>query len=430
MGINEDQERFKAVGEERREDLSKYIKKGDLTQGNNDQIKVPIKIIDLPAFEYNQLDMGGVGQGGDGEPQPGDPVDDGDQPGDGDDPGDGEGEHDYYDMDPEEFAEELDDELGLDLDPKGKQVAEEKEGPMTDMARSGPESTLDFERMWKKGVKRKMAMHFDKDYLRKVLKVADIGPERAYQWACGENIPVSKGWLQTEYRKLSDVEKHKYPSIDAIPGEPDKTPTRRDMKQGVPLRSEDKRHKYPEIIKEYEKNVVVVNIRDVSGSMRKAKRELVERTFTPMDWYLTGKYDKAEFIYIVHDSTAWQVERDEFFGISSGGGTQISSAYELAKEILESEYPFSQWNRYVFCAGDGENRRMDTEKNVVPLIEDIPANLHAYVETTPNSSLGAEHGDALVDHFGTDHDNVVITKVEKSKDVLDAIEKILSREDD
>jgi len=73
--------------------------------------------------------------------------------------------------------------------------------------------------------------------------------------------------------------------------------------------------------------------------MRQKKRELVERTFTPLDWYLQGKYDNAEFVYIAHDADAWEVDREEFFGIRSGGGTRISSAYEVAMERLEEEYP-------------------------------------------------------------------------------------------
>ncbi|MDY7082875.1 MAG: DUF444 family protein, partial [Halobacteria archaeon] len=99
--------------------------------------------------------------------------------------------------------------------------------------------------------------------------------------------------------------------------------------QHVPFRHEDERYRYPEIVEEREAKVVVVNIRDVSGSMGRKKRELVERTFTPLDWYLQGKYEEAEFVYIAHDVNAWQVERREFFGIQSGGGTRISSSYEL-----------------------------------------------------------------------------------------------------
>jgi uncharacterized sporulation protein YeaH/YhbH (DUF444 family) len=209
------------------------------------------------------------------------------------------------------------------------------------------------------------------------------------------------------------------------------TPTRirRDGIEQIPFRREDERYRYPEIIEEREKNVVVVNIRDVSGSMRQKKRELVERTFTPLDWYLTGKYDNAEFVYIAHDADAWEVDREEFFGIRSGGGTRISSAYELAAQKLEEEYPWSEWNRYVFAAGDSENSSNDTEERVIPLMEQIPANLHAYVETQPSgNAINATHAEEVERNF-RDAENVAVAYVTSPEDVIDAIYEILSTED-
>jgi uncharacterized sporulation protein YeaH/YhbH (DUF444 family) len=182
------------------------------------------------------------------------------------------------------------------------------------------------------------------------------------------------------------------------------------------------------VIEKRERNVVVVNVRDVSGSMRETKRELVERVFTPMDWYLTGKYDAAEFHYVVHDAEAWEVDREAFFGIRSGGGTRISSAYERVAEILE-EYPYSEWNRYVFAAGDSENTGADTEKNVIPLMESIDANLHAYVETQPGgTAANARHADEVEATLG-DADNVAVARVSGPEDVSDAIYEILSTEE-
>ncbi|MFC6952915.1 YeaH/YhbH family protein [Halorubellus litoreus] len=433
MGLKDDLDRFREVGEQRREDLAEFIQYGELGASGRDDVRIPIKIVDLPAFEYDKLDQGGVGQG-EGA-QPGDPVGQPQpQPGDGDeegDPGEEGGEHEYYEMDPEEFAEELDEELGLDLDPKGKRVIEEKEGPYTDITRSGPNSTLDFERMFKEGLKRKMAMDFDEEYLKEVLKVDGVGPQTAFEWARGESIPVSKAWLVDAYSKIPDDEKTTWASLEEVEENVDREPIQakiqREGIKHVPFRREDERYRHPEIIEEKEKNVVVVNIRDVSGSMREKKRELVERVFTPLDWYLTGKYDNAEFVYIAHDAEAWQVEREEFFGIRSGGGTKISSAYELAQQLLE-EYPWSEWNRYVFAAGDSENSSNDTEENVIPLMEAIPANLHAYVETQPTgTAINATHAEEVQSHFG-DSENVAVAYVSGPEDVTDAIYDILSTE--
>jgi uncharacterized sporulation protein YeaH/YhbH (DUF444 family) len=434
MGLRDDLERYREVGEQRRQDLAEFIQYGDLGRSRRDQVRIPIKIIDLPEFAYDQRDMGGIGQGEGGTPEPGDPVgqpEDGDEDGD---PGEEGGDHEYYEMDPEEFAEELDEELGLDLDPKGKKVIEETEGDFTDITRTGPTSTLDFEQLFKQGLKRKLAMDFDREYVREVLKIDGWGPARVFEWArTEENLPVSRAWLDEAYAEIPTDERTTYASFEEMDTQVERTDTaqriRREGVEEIPFRREDERYRYPEIVEEREKNVVVVNIRDVSGSMRQKKRELVERTFTPLDWYLQGKYDNAEFVYIAHDAEAWEVEREDFFGIRSGGGTRISSAYELAANRLDEAYPWTDWNRYVFAAGDSENSSNDTEENVIPLMEEIDANLHAYVETQPSgNAINATHAEEVQQHFGTD-DNVAVAYVSSPEDVTDAIYEILSTED-
>jgi uncharacterized sporulation protein YeaH/YhbH (DUF444 family) len=433
MGLKDDIERYREVGEKRREDLAEFIQYGDLGQSRPDSVRIPIKIVDLPEFAYAQQDMGGVGQG---DAEEGDQVDQGDAE-DGDEegePGEDGDDHEYYEMDPEEFAAELDEELGLDLDPKGKKVIEEVEGDFTDITRSGPTSTLDFERLFKQGLKRKLAMDFDRDYVREALKVDGWGPATAFEWARGENIPVSRAWLDDAYAEIPREERSSWDSIEQMEDEVESVSTAQRIRQEgvdqIPFRREDERYRYPEIEEEREKNVVVVNIRDVSGSMRQKKRELVERTFTPLDWYLQGKYDNAEFVYIAHDAEAWEVEREDFFGIRSGGGTRISSAYELAIERLEEAYPWSEWNRYVFAAGDSENSSNDTEENVIPMMERIDANLHAYVETQPSgNAINATHAEEVERHF-RESGNVAVAYVSTPDDVTSAIYEILSTEDE
>ncbi len=435
MGLRDDLERFRTVGEDNRADLADFIQYGDLGQSQADEIKIPVKIVSLPEFEYDRRDRGGVGQGEDGTPDVGQPVGEPQpQPGDGEEdgePGEEGGDHEYYEMDPEEFAQELDEELGLDLDPKGKTVVEEKEGPFTDLTRSGPDSTLDVERMFREGLKRKLAMAFDEDFLREVCKVEGITPREVFEWAREEHLPVSMAWIERAHADVDD-QRGKWDSIEAVESGVEREPVqrriRRDGIDHVPLRREDERYRYPEIVEERERNVVVVNSRDVSGSMRETKRELVERVFTPLDWYLTGKYDNAEFVYIAHDAEAWEVDRENFFGIRSGGGTKISSAYELATDVLK-DYPWSDWNRYVFAAGDSENSSNDTSERVIPMMDEIDANLHAYVETQPSgNAINATHAEELEKHFGTDAEDVAVAYVNSPDDVANAIYEILSTE--
>ncbi len=440
MGLTDDRERFREVGEQRREDLSEFIKHGNLGGSAPDRIRIPIKIVDLPEFEYDRREAGGVGQGEGGQPQPGQPVDaepdEGDEDGD---PGEESGDHDYYEMDPEEFARELDEALGLDLEPKGKRVVEEVEGDFTDTARAGPKGTLDVDEFFKRGLKRHLATDFDEAYVREGLFVAGADVDDVFAWARNGGIPVSRAWIADTAATVADEHDasvaalDRWESFDALDAERDPDPVRHRIRRegldSVPFRREDERYRHPSVIEKRERNVVVINVRDASGSMRESKRELVERVFTPMDWYLTGKYDAAEFRYVVHDAEAWEVDRDEFFGIQSGGGTRISSAYELVAEIVE-EYPFSEWNRYVFAAGDSENAGSDTTQSVIPLMKSIDANLHAYVETQPGGTASnARHADQVEDALG-DADDVAVARVSEPADVTDAIYEILSTETD
>jgi len=442
MGLQHDLERFRSIGEEQRQDLTEFIQHGDLGGSDQETVSIPIKIIDLPEFVYDDQDQGGVGQAS-GQPDVGDPVDvddssdgddgDGNGDGDGDGAGSGGGEHGYYEMDPEEFAKELDEELGLDLDPKGKEVIEEVEGDFTDITRTGPNTMLDFDELFKRGLKRKLAVEFDEDYIREALKVEDVGPRDVFEWARSENIPVGFDWLSAEYEAIPADERITYPDWQTFEATVERTPVGQRIRENgidqVPFRRDDERYRHPEIVTKEQKNVVVINIRDVSGSMDKTKRELVERVFTPMDWYLQGKYDNAEFHYIAHDHDAWEVDREDFFGIQSGGGTKISSAYVLAEELLEA-YPWNEWNRYVFAAGDGENSEDDTRNEVLPRMQDIDANKHAYLEVgeSGHSRHTTSHGDVIKAEF-RDDDGTTVEFVSEPGDVLDAISNILEQPD-
>ncbi len=415
--INRDVRRFKKIGEEHRMDLKEFIKKGKL--GKN--INVPIKIIELPEFVYDKRQMGGIGQG---DAEQGDPVDDGEKSEKPGEPGDESEEHGYYNMDPEEFSKELDDELGLNFEEKGQKVMEVTEGDFNDTRRAGPNSTLDVEHFFKQALKRHAAMYVDIEYIKELLRVKGYGTEKVWKWTTENNIKISKS-------KINDLSKNidnptKYESIDDIDKKLRKVPPKSSYKN-MQFRSEDERYRSPEVIKKPHNNAVVINIRDVSGSMRETKRELVERIMTPLDWYLQGKYDNVEFVYIAHDSKAWKVNREEFFGIKSGGGTKISSSYELLQEEILDDYPWESWNRFIFAAGDGENVKSDTRHKLVPLMKQINATRQAYIQVEPNKNSRLRHaivGDELERAF-KDDDEYRVTRVNDKDDILDSIAEIL-----
>lgn len=418
--IHRDVRRFRQIGEDHRMDLKEFIKHGKLGR----DIQIPIKIIDLPEFVYDQRQQGGIGQG---DAEEGDPVDDGDKDGEGDGqkPGDGEGQHEYYEMNPEDFARELDDELGLNFEEKGQKVVETFEGAFNETRRAGPDSTLDTDHLIKQSIKRHAAMFADEEYIKEMLRVRGYGVKRVWEWARNEGINISKGRIEEISNHIE--ESTKYESTDDIERTLQRIPPRSSYKN-LQFRRDDERYRSPEVVEEPQHNAVVINIRDVSGSMRQDKREFVERVFTPLDWYLQGKYDNVDFVYIAHDATAWVVNRDEFFGIRSGGGTKISSAFQLVQEEILPEYPWESWNRFIFAAGDGENHTNDTENELIPRMKEIKANRQAYVEVQPGSGgLGRRSStvsDDLEQEFHND-ETYRVTTVKQKDDVLDAIRVIL-----
>ena len=57
-----------------------------------------------------------------------------------------------------------------------------------------------------------------------------------------------------------------------------------------------------------------------------------------IDAWLRRNYQGIESRYIVHDVQAGEVDRETFFRIREDGGTRISSAYRVAKALLDKNY--------------------------------------------------------------------------------------------
>jgi len=115
-------------------------------------------------------------------------------------------------------------------------------------------------------------MDFDEEFLQELCKVEGIEPRDVFEWARGESLPVSMAWVEEAYSNIPDEERGKWASIEEVENNVERESVqqkiRREGIKHVPFRREDERYRHPEIIEEKEKNVVVVNIRDVSGSMR------------------------------------------------------------------------------------------------------------------------------------------------------------------
>lgn len=128
---------------------------------------------------------------------------------------------------------------------------------------------------------------------------------------------------------------------------------------------------------------VMFAILDISASMGEWEKEMAKRFFLLLALFLECNYEKMEIRWIVHTTTAKEVTEKEFFYSRENGGTGVSSAIKLTNDIIEKEYPISQWNIFVAQISDGDNATSDTQV-LIPLLENelLPKiQYYAYAET-------------------------------------------------
>jgi hypothetical protein len=148
----------------------------------------------------------------------------------------------------------------------------------------------------------------------------------------------------------------------------------------VPYR-EDRRYRTWKLTRLPESAAVILYVMDVSGSMGDEQKEIVRIESFWIDTWLRSQYRGLETRYIIHDAVAREVDRETFFHTRESGGTMISSAYKLCKEIVQADYDASSWNIYAFHFSDGDNWSADDTRTCLRLLKDdlLPAlNLFCY----------------------------------------------------
>ena len=84
---------------------------------------------------------------------------------------------------------------------------------------------------------------------------------------------------------------------------------------------------------------VMFCLMDVSGSMDQATKDMAKRFYILLYLFLTRTYKNVEVVYIRHHTQAKEVDEHEFFYSQETGGTIVSSALKLMKEIVEDRFP-------------------------------------------------------------------------------------------
>ncbi len=130
---------------------------------------------------------------------------------------------------------------------------------------------------------------------------------------------------------------------------------------------------------------VMFCLMDVSGSMDEPKKDISKRFFILLYLFLSKNYENVEVVFIRHHTSAKEVDEQEFFYSRETGGTVVSSALDLMKQIMQERYSTSHWNIYAAQASDGDNWNNDSPhcqellcKHILPYVQ-----YFAYVEILP-----------------------------------------------
>ncbi|MDA8792473.1 DUF444 family protein [Bacteriovoracaceae bacterium] len=366
--IKRDHSRFRKIVKGKiRENLRKYVSSGQsIIPKGNDSFKVPMPSIDIPRFKFGDKSQGGTGQGQGGE---GDPVegkpDPNGEPGQGD-AGEGEGNKEL--------------EVDMKIDELASILGEELELPNIEpKGKKQIQSTVD-----------------------KYTSIGIVGPDS----------------LKHLKRTYKEALKRQISMGSYDPNSPAVIPIRRDFR----YRSSDTKI-------EMENAAVVIYMMDVSGSMGDEQKEIVRTESFWINLWLKHQYKDIDIRYIIHDATAKEVDETTFFRTRESGGTLISSAYNLCKQIIHEDYNSNDWNIYPFHFSDGDNWSADDTKYCLRLLDEeiIPvSNMFCYGQVESRYGSGQFYKDLVAKYTAT-NEKLVLSKIKNKDAILDSIKDFLGK---
>ena len=172
---------------------------------------------------------------------------------------------------------------------------------------------------------------------------------------------------------------------------------------------------------------VMFCLMDVSGSMDQATKDIAKRFYVLLYLFLTRTYENVEVVFIRHHTQAKEVDEHEFFYSQETGGTIVSSALKLMKEIVAERYPIAEWNIYSAQASDGDNWADDSprcrellKKNLLPNCQ-----YYSYIEITRRSHQTLWHEyEKLEDAF----DNFAMKNIRSVEDIFPVFRELFRKE--
>ena len=195
----------------------------------------------------------------------------------------------------------------------------------------------------------------------------------------------------------------------------------------IPTR-DDMRYKSWKTEEEPVANAVIIYMMDVSGSMGDEQKEIVRIESFWIDTWLRKQYKDIETRFIIHDAAAREVDRDTFFRTRESGGTMISSAYRLAADMIDRDYPSSQWNIYPFHFSDGDNWSVDDTLLCVDILKKLllpSSNVFCYGQVDSPYGSGQFIKD-LKEHFSEDG-QLITSEINDRDAIVESIREFLGK---
>lgn len=177
---------------------------------------------------------------------------------------------------------------------------------------------------------------------------------------------------------------------------------------------------------------VMFCLMDVSASMGQREKDLAKRFFFLLHMFLHRKYEKVDIIFIRHHEEADEVDEEEFFYGQVSGGTVVSSALKLTKEIIHKRYPTNDWNIYIAQSSDGDNYSDDSAEATKCVTELMPLTQYfAYIEIGKVYQLGSEANTDLWDSYSPVADefkHLAMRTVFFTEDIWKVFKSLFARE--
>ncbi|MDR9829595.1 YeaH/YhbH family protein [Vibrio sp. FNV 38] len=173
---------------------------------------------------------------------------------------------------------------------------------------------------------------------------------------------------------------------------------------------------------------VMFCLMDVSGSMDQATKDIAKRFYVLLYLFLNRRYENVEVVFIRHHTQAKEVDEHEFFYSQETGGTIVSSALKLMKEIVDKRYPSAEWNIYAAQASDGDNWADDSPRCKELLVNQLlPAcQYYSYIEITRRSHQTLWHEYEKVQSAFS---NFAMKNIRSTDDIFPVFRELFAKED-